>query len=326
MRPGATHPDAAPGPGRGTDDDVETQSGGPGSTRAAAEDWPQREAGAIVGDYQTPASRRHRLQADRQCRVDRRVGEHVAHQGIHAGGEIGLADLDGHRMRRNPYADRPALLLGDHGPEIHPGRDHRRGVTRDCGSFPDRAVGFVNHVVHRAVDRVQVRDQAGPDVLAGQRFDVDAQRGERCPQPVRDVGHRGALLGEQLDDAGRQPVEAVAHLAHLWWPVVTGPSTETAFSEPVGHARDGGQGPGQPPREQIRHKHAHHQQAEAEQPEHQPRSRDAGGQGLVRDERPDHRGAVLESGHGHRHFPSAVDVRGHTAPGGRRRYRRGTRN
>ena len=61
-------------------------------------------------------------------------------------------------------------------------------------------------------------DPLGLDRVA-QRLGVQAQRGQRRAQPVRQVGDRLALLGDQLVDAVGEPVQRDADLGDLARPV-----------------------------------------------------------------------------------------------------------
>ena len=78
-----------------------------------------------------------------------------------------------------------------------------------------RAAGGADHRGERALERADVRaDPLGLDRVA-QRLGVQAQRGQRGAQPVREVGDGLAFLGDQLVDAVGQPVQRRADLGDL---------------------------------------------------------------------------------------------------------------
>ena len=75
-----------------------------------------------------------------------------------------------------------------------------------------------------------------------QAVDVEAQRGDRGAQPMRQVGDRLAFGGQQLTDAARKPVQGDADLDDLGRAGDLGPRLEIAVTEAVGRAGELGHG------------------------------------------------------------------------------------
>jgi hypothetical protein len=171
-------------------------SGGAAATRPAQEcGFRVGHAGArVLDDQGDPPRMAHNGHTDLSGRW--RVVEDVVHQGVHDGSEALGREGDGDGLVGQVHVADPALVLRVRGPEHHAGPHHGTDVARvaEVAGRPldglDDPVHVVLHAGHGPADALGHR--TGADGLR-----VQAQRGQRGPQAVRDVGDHLPLLGQQ---------------------------------------------------------------------------------------------------------------------------------
>ena len=197
---------------------------------------------------------------------------------------------------------RAVLVLGERPPERGPLGDDRGGVAR--GGLPLAAAlppGLLDDLADRALHRRDVVEEAA----VAQRLGVDAQRGQRRPQPVGQVGDALPFARQQVVDARRQPVQAVAGAPDLLRPGDRGPCRQVAAGQAVRRERQRGQRPDQRTGQLVRHDDAEQQQEGPDAEQQQPRPGDAVAQHRVRDEGADHRGPAGQPFHRDEHLDPA---------------------
>ncbi|WP_346347332.1 hypothetical protein [Streptomyces sp. YIM 121038] len=169
--------------------------------------------------------------------------EHVADQRVEAGGEFVVRDGHGQTACRGVDVAAASLVLGQRLPERGAFAGHRRQVRARGGA--QRTAGRADDVVDAAREGIHVRRDAPGLLGVPQRLRVEPQRGHRGAQPVGEVGGvlagGDALGGEQVVDAGREPVQLGGDEPQLRRPLRGGAGRQVPGGEPVG-------GPGQTPR------------------------------------------------------------------------------
>src|SRR5215472_2122993 len=106
-------------------------------------------------------------------------------------------------------------VLDKRPPEFCPLRDHHPGLAHRLIAGTGRAASVLDDLANRALNDADIVKQLGLSGGVTQRLGVDAQRGERGAQAVRQVGDGLPLVGKQLANTRRQVVQPGAHAADL---------------------------------------------------------------------------------------------------------------
>jgi hypothetical protein len=223
------------------------------------------------------------------------VCEDVAEQRIEGSAEVAGRYAHGKALLAEAHGHGPLFLLGQDRPEAHALGHHGRGVAADAQPLSHGPARLRDHLVDAAGQCVDVVEH--PLAVAGrQRLGVQAQGGQRRPQPVGQVGRGLPLGGEQFPDPAGQPVDRRTDLPHLGGAGGGDPGGQVAAAQAVCRGRQVGDRPGQRPGQPVGDEQRQEQQHGTEAGEDQPRPRHACPQPLLRDEDLDQRrlGAPLD--------------------------------
>src|SRR5215469_9508532 len=197
--------------------------------------------------------------------------EHVLKQDVDAGVEVWFWHPHRQMMRWDVYGHPPFLVLGERTPVRGSLHEHEPSVTGGAAATGARPSRLADDLVDGPGQRVYVADDPGHELLvAAQQLGVDPQRGERCTQPVRQVGERLSFVGQQLTDPVGEPVETAAYLLDLRRSVDRGPCSQIAGAQLLGRDRDIAERPDQTAGELGGHAYRHREQTYRDQPEQQP--------------------------------------------------------
>jgi hypothetical protein len=202
------------------------------------------------------------------------VGQHVAEEGIEAGGEVIVGHGDRTRTVRELRLDPAILFFGQHRPERQPIPRHLAEVARHVLIGDRRSAGLADELGDCPFEFVDIGRQAVTLGRIGQRVAVQSQRRDRGAETVGEIGDQFAFGLQQLGDSVGQPVQGLADLDDLGRPGGLDPSRQVSPAQLLGgrgqlahrqHDRAGqpigdGDGDGDQP--------------EAERSEQQPRRRD----------------------------------------------------
>ena len=253
------------------DGDVEPEPRGSSGAGAAVEDEVAvRDAGAaILHDETDPSVSGRDGQGVR--RAFRRVGEHVPEEHVHRG------------LRRPPSDSRTRC-----GPSGSTVLVHRRPSS--SASAPQNAArsAVTRARSHRTVmlscnGRRAARMQLGDlglqaiDVLDQRRgavpFGVEPQGGQRCAEPMGQIGHALALRRQQLVDPIGQQVEGLGHGGDLRRAGHDGPGRGVAAGQVSARAGEVGGRARHAPGQAVGDGHRRRDQQEGHPGEHRPRLR-----------------------------------------------------
>ena len=221
------------------------EPGRPGPALAPAHHVVVGEPRPLVGDHQQAPAVGVGGEVDVQGGTVGGVREHVAEQRVQRRLEVGGAgphrQRSGSAARGSPRgpAPRPAPCQNSTRSATTARASHRASTPSRTGRRASR--------IRASTCRVELVDVGLQPVAVrprGQRLGVQAQRGDRCPQPVRQVGDRLALVRQQLDDPRRQPVQGGPDLPDLVRPRGLDPGRQVAAAEPLGGAGEVGDRPG----------------------------------------------------------------------------------
>ena len=195
------------------------------------------------------------------------MAEDVGHEGVERRRRLLGGQGDDQCTGSDGALPGPALLVGQGAPVLGPFPGDRPGVAGRRGGG-QRLTGFADQVGHGLVEPVDPGDEGGD--VGG--FGVEPQGGERCPQPVGQVGHPFPFGGqEDLDPVGEE-VEGVRGIGDLRRAARAGPHVELAVAEPAGDGRQAAGRAGDAAAEGVGDQHG-----AGHQPERTPRCSSASG-------------------------------------------------
>ncbi|WVT79560.1 hypothetical protein VTA80_18720 [Pengzhenrongella phosphoraccumulans] len=124
-----------------------------------------------------------------------------------------------------------------------------------------------------------------PLLRLAEEVDVEPQRGDGGPQPVRQVGHQLAFDGEQAGDSRAEAVQHAPDRRDLRWTRGLHPGGELAGSQAFRHVGEIADGTRQSTRDPVPGQHGASEQHRADRRQDEPGLPDPGGELGVGDER-----------------------------------------
>ncbi len=176
------------------------------------------------------------LEGDPEVRALGGVREDVVDEDVDEVGEVVPRHRDQHRSLRQRDGHAASLVLGQREPEVTARPHDLDDVAVGSQVGADRTARLVHDRVDGALEHPDVLLQTVGEGRVGHRLGVQPQGGDRGPQPVRQVGDRGPLGGEQLDGPVGQPVQRPGQLLGLAGAPDLRAGREVALAQPV---RDG---------------------------------------------------------------------------------------
>ena len=213
------------------------------------------------------------------------VGEDVAREDVDRGGRLVRVETDEMGSRRLDRA-RPgaAVVVSQRSPEVGPIGCDLGQVAPDGDGLVQRPPRRPDQLADLGLEAIDVVDQRRGAVALG----VEAERGQRGAEPVRQVGHPLALGREELVDAVGQEVERVGHILDLGRAARLGTGRGVASGErPAGAGQVGGR-PRDAASQLVGGDDREDEEADGDHGEHGPRGRDALGELRLRDPHAEH--------------------------------------
>ncbi len=158
---------------------------------------------------------RSRLEAHLEARPVGGVCKHVSQQSVYHCLQVAGGACYPVTTRSDLQRPTPALLVGERPPILGATAHHAPQIDGGTGALSHRSPRLPDDVIHRTFQFVDVVGEPLPLLDATERLGIEAQRGERSPQSVRQVGHHLSLLSQQHPDPLDEAVESSPHFDQL---------------------------------------------------------------------------------------------------------------